>query len=50
MKINAMDVAEGSPAYESGLQEGDKFLKVNGLKFLHRMIFLQEYYYHMEIQ
>lgn len=32
MKINAMDVAEGSPAYESGLQEGDKFLKVNGLK------------------
>ena len=32
MKINAMDVAEGSPAYESGLQEGDKFLKVNGFK------------------
>lgn len=30
--ININSINEGSPAYESGLLEGDKFLSVNGLK------------------
>lgn len=30
--INAAAVTNGSPAYESGILEGDKFVKVNGMK------------------
>ena len=31
-KTVALNVKDASPAYESGIQQGDKFLKVNGLK------------------
>ncbi|MBE6062191.1 MAG: RIP metalloprotease RseP [Clostridium butyricum] len=36
LKTYALSVEQGSPAYESGIQQGDVFTKVNGLKVFAR--------------